>query len=363
MPSLKILSPALFSLWMLSACSPENVSAADQHPGPHQNQGFWCRNLSISCQKDPQTASTAVSRAHVEQNQQSQAQISDIPLLRPKLQMVVDDKKCIKGHDKLKLGPDTPNMYCATARIAIDKTGLVWLDRLLVQDLTVPFLPDNEELSTTENHPAETTASNTETNSQASSVDKLAYKTAAYWLQSEVEWLEELRQDEIREQQKDKTYTAMGRGPYWYVNQARFLDQRQNLATFVHQWSGYTGGAHGIYGKGYSVFDLEQHKRLNLDDVLVPGQRPKLKALLREAFVDYRSQIGGFTPEEVESNNPDAYDNNNYYFGHDAMVFSYGPYALGSYADGIIELKLPYYSLQGILKSEYLPVEVKPLDN
>lgn len=45
----------------------------------------------------------------------------------------------------------------------------------------------------------------------------------------------------------------------------------------------------------------------------------------------------------------------NFYFSADGIVFAYRPYAVSSYADGQVELTLPYAKLHGIIKDAYLP--------
>ncbi|PNK61353.1 RsiV family protein [Psychrobacter sp. FDAARGOS_221] len=43
-----------------------------------------------------------------------------------------------------------------------------------------------------------------------------------------------------------------------------------------------------------------------------------------------------------------------FYFGEEGLVLVYQPYELGSFAQGFIELTIPYAMLEGVLRPEYL---------
>ena len=44
-----------------------------------------------------------------------------------------------------------------------------------------------------------------------------------------------------------------------------------------------------------------------------------------------------------------------FYFDKDGIIFSYNPYQVAPYSQGVVELKPEYWELQGIINSEYLP--------
>ena len=128
----------------------------------------------------------------------------------------------------------------------------------------------------------------------------------------------------------------------------RYVSQHYQLATFEY-FSDYfpAGAAHGMHHVDYVVFDLKQKQRLTLNDIVVPAQKEALKA---ELF-DYNSEW----LEQRHIALKDFELSNNFYFGASGLVFVYPVYELASYAEGISELKLPYWALKDKILAQYLP--------
>lgn len=132
--------------------------------------------------------------------------------------------------------------------------------------------------------------------------------------------------------------------------------QTPTITVLMEAYS-YTGGAHGSSQQTFLTLDIEHKRLLKLDDVIVSGQRARLSALARQAFVQWvkESQPDSelkdylqFWPFQMTSN---------FYLSADGLVLQYGEYEIGPYAVGLPRLTIPYADLQGIIKPVYLPSE------
>lgn len=143
---------------------------------------------------------------------------------------------------------------------------------------------------------------------------------------------------------------------YETVLKAAVLRQTPDLVVLQLDSYQYTGGAHGIPATQYLNWQVEPGRLLSLDDILVPGQRPAFMAALRQAHAAWLRD------------NPDAkadparYDqlwpfqeSDNYALLADGVRIKYDAYTIAPYSHGQPELTIPYASLQGVVKPQYLP--------
>lgn len=112
----------------------------------------------------------------------------------------------------------------------------------------------------------------------------------------------------------------------------------------------YLGGAHGIYGTGYSVFDLARQKELTLDDVIGKEAKQLLPELLAKNFRRMNGlkeneslQEGGLFEDTIQPTD-------NFYLTHHGVIFVYPPYEIASYAMGEVEILVPFKDLEKHLK-------------
>lgn len=127
-----------------------------------------------------------------------------------------------------------------------------------------------------------------------------------------------------------------------------YLNQNNNLATFILASSTYSAGAaHGMYHREYVVFDLTTHKRVMAADLYKPEDQPKVLEALYLANQNWLQEHG------IEQGKLEPTDN--FFYSPKGIVFVYPLYELGSYAEGMTELTLPYNMAQGLIKSDYLP--------
>lgn len=111
----------------------------------------------------------------------------------------------------------------------------------------------------------------------------------------------------------------------------------------------YTGGAHGNYATTYSVYDLAASKKLGLNDVLTTEGKNRMPALLEK---NYRQQNN--IPDSMKLNEElfvdTIYVTENFAITPGAMLFSYPPYDIASYAAGEIRIYVPINEVEKYLK-------------
>jgi hypothetical protein len=136
-------------------------------------------------------------------------------------------------------------------------------------------------------------------------------------------------------------------------------DQMEGAQTisFANSWYEYSGGAHPNTNLSYSNYDVLNKQLIELDDLILPGTMAKLTSVGNAIF---RKQEG-LTPTQSLENY--FFENNkfslnaNFLITENGLLFFYNTYEIRSYAEGPMELLLPYTSLKGILKpNPYLPI-------
>lgn len=150
---------------------------------------------------------------------------------------------------------------------------------------------------------------------------------------------------------KDYYIAESGSGGYGYYDDKAYHGCYQHLVQFVAQSDVYTGGAHGMYTATYYVFDTKAKKRIYLSDVVL--DMSNLESLAKAAYDDYNRTLGMY--EDRKDEQVPLAEQHNFYFAPDGLVIVASPYELGAFAEGIIELKIPYQKLTNVLKAEYLP--------
>lgn len=135
-----------------------------------------------------------------------------------------------------------------------------------------------------------------------------------------------------------------------------FMGVYNQLALFSKTAASYShGAAHGVESIHYYVLDIAHEKQLTLDDILLPGQKPKLDALLHQAYRDWvKKNLSDLDLAEYEQDWPYKLTDN-YTFDQNGLSFLYQEYEMAAYAFGLPELTVPYSQLKGIVKPQYLP--------
>ncbi|VVN86066.1 RsiV family protein [Pseudomonas fluorescens] len=136
--------------------------------------------------------------------------------------------------------------------------------------------------------------------------------------------------------------------------QAKVREQHDGLV--IVELSSYldTGGAHGRPGRGFINYSRQQHKVLNLSDMLLPGQE---EAFWKAAQVAHNSWlISTKLDQEADFVKSWPFQKTaNVALTYGGVILKYEVSTIAPYALGHIELKIPYPRLNGILKPELFP--------
>lgn len=129
----------------------------------------------------------------------------------------------------------------------------------------------------------------------------------------------------------------------------------------VHALSyAYTGGAHYTREEESFVYDQKKKKYLTFLDILVDEDFNKISSLVLEAIYDYANERKIVLNEEWVSEGTNYSDSNYQHFSlnEDGLNITFPPYQIASWADGEINISIPYKKLHGILKVEYLTEDI-----
>lgn len=121
--------------------------------------------------------------------------------------------------------------------------------------------------------------------------------------------------------------------------QTRSLLNRPGLLTLATSHYSYTGGAHGYYYTVLHSFATDSTVLLNSEVVFLPGSEAALSALLTN-----KAEVMNL-PIQTDS----VPFTTNFAYTKEGILFDYPPYEIASYADGEIEIILPYAEVSHLL--------------
>lgn len=125
----------------------------------------------------------------------------------------------------------------------------------------------------------------------------------------------------------------------------RYFIQYHNFGTFYA-----AGAAHGTYGFGYHIFDLETGKRLTEKDVFTDVKQ--IERLLRtEGFQGYLKEEG-ISESETDVSKSEITANGNFGVTPAGLVYQYALYEVACYATGAPELRLSKESVKPYMKKD-----------
>ncbi len=112
----------------------------------------------------------------------------------------------------------------------------------------------------------------------------------------------------------------------------------------------YSGGAHGNYASIFYCLDVQDKKRLKLSD-LITADSAILTPIVEQHFrTQYYVKTGVPLSEVLFEKHMSA--NDNFYFNEKGIGFLYNPYEVASYAQGQINVFIPFRALQKYIKPE-----------
>jgi hypothetical protein len=114
----------------------------------------------------------------------------------------------------------------------------------------------------------------------------------------------------------------------------------------------YTGGAHGNYDRSYFVFDRELGMRVFLSDLIREDALPALQELVNRELRAAKNlgprdslKKALFFVDSVELTE-------NYFLSPQGLGFHWDPYEIAPYAEGYVEVQVPYGDLGALVRPE-----------
>ncbi len=111
------------------------------------------------------------------------------------------------------------------------------------------------------------------------------------------------------------------------------LHNANGLLSLATQYYAYTGGAHGNYETVLHNFDVSKGKQLTYESLFSPDNNDQLLQLLKSAASEYEN----------------IHPTKNIALTKEGILFDYPPYEIASYAEGEIEVILPYKEVEPLL--------------
>lgn len=103
----------------------------------------------------------------------------------------------------------------------------------------------------------------------------------------------------------------------------------------------FCGAAHGSYGVSYINFDLERGDTISLLEIIPSEMIGKLKSICKQKFKrKYQRSDDELIDFQLTSN---------YALLSSGLLFKYQPYEMGSFAEGAMEIFIPYNEIYGII--------------
>jgi hypothetical protein len=134
---------------------------------------------------------------------------------------------------------------------------------------------------------------------------------------------------------------------YWFKTTTRLMYNKNNVFSVNNETSEYWGGAHDQQWTDTYNFDISSGKRLYLKDVL----NSKTKISNAKEYISYvlseKSKKGVGIFEENITDFPLDPTKSPFYFRDSGITIRFNPYEVGSFAEGIIDVTIPYAIIDG----------------
>lgn len=134
--------------------------------------------------------------------------------------------------------------------------------------------------------------------------------------------------------------------------QAKLRDQHDGLLVIELSSYLYTGGAHGMPGRGFINYDRKQDREIKLTDAVLPG---KEGAFWRAAAKAHQRWLLANQHDAAFARQWPFQRTSNFALLRDKVSLKYDVYSIAPYSSGHPELEIPYAELNDILKPGYLP--------
>lgn len=141
----------------------------------------------------------------------------------------------------------------------------------------------------------------------------------------------------------------------WELSQhINIVNETPKVLALAHEFYVFTGGAHGMPGHYFINIDKNTGNVLALADILKKDKHAELLKMGKQIFYQQRDipahqslADAGYWFEDDKFSLPD-----NFSIAEHGLLFLYNPYEIASYADGMIEVFIPYADIKSLLKME-----------
>jgi len=134
--------------------------------------------------------------------------------------------------------------------------------------------------------------------------------------------------------------------------QAKLREQHDGLLVVELSSYLYTGGAHGMPGRGFINFDRETNRAVGLQDMLVPGKEGAFWRLAEQAHQRWLAENDLAGDTQFQQNWPFR-ETSHIALLKDGVLLKYDVYSLAPYSFGHPELLIPREALTGVLAPAY----------
>ena len=164
------------------------------------------------------------------------------------------------------------------------------------------------------------------------------------------EWKTYLEEEKIAVgKEADASISGVG----YYENDTLYVMYNSpTIFSVTSNYDNYMGGAHGMYGTSYRNFALPAVKGLALKDLFLPNTEAELLKIGEAEFRKVNNLGDKSLEEEYMFPDNKFILNENFCITKKGLLFTYNPYEIASYAQGAIDLLIPYSSLKPIINKE-----------
>lgn len=127
------------------------------------------------------------------------------------------------------------------------------------------------------------------------------------------------------------------------------FNQHDQISLFTLSYD-YTGGAHGLETRTYSVIDVKTGRTILLNGIFKPGYKTELTTLLtrklkqdRKIHPNVKLTDSGYFMDEITPTE-------DFYITGNGIGFYYNPYDIAPYSFGGTDIFLPYSEIRALLK-------------
>lgn len=313
-----LLALLISSVFVLSACNEKEVQAL-QEKLQQSEQAISQLNQDLAKSQQDLTAFKAESEQKLAELEKAK---QDFPSLKVEIEPLFSKQFSYNPPKTADEYRDEVNVYYF---ISTAKTGIEWLDNLLMRQVWLSYrnAPQNESAAPNPN----------------SVTGKEKTEVLAH--------LEKNYQESVQMVKSEPISGVSEMAETYYVG------QRDNILTFTLSYYSYSGGAHGMNSTSYIIIDTNKKAVIKLDDIMTKANQTKAKALLWEAYEQEAGVDENGKKVETFTAKADFELIDNFYFDDNGIVFVYPPYAIASYAEGVRTLGLSWYEANKLLKPEY----------